>query len=81
MATIKDAYTRKVGGESFDYELEYTAGTDVAWIARVYRDGELKGAPHGALTNNVLSGAALQQYLIISAVRMSTRLASTGKSE
>ncbi|MET3133542.1 hypothetical protein AAKU55_003832 [Oxalobacteraceae bacterium GrIS 1.11] len=64
MTTINDAYTRKVSGESFTYELEFTAGADVAWLARVYRDGELKGSPHGALTGNVLAGPALQQYLI-----------------
>ncbi|MDC8760729.1 hypothetical protein [Janthinobacterium fluminis] len=64
MAIIKDEYTRKVSGESFEYELDYSTGTDVAWIARVYRDGELKGSPHGALTGNVLAGVALQQYLI-----------------
>ncbi|CDG85384.1 hypothetical protein [Janthinobacterium agaricidamnosum] len=63
MAIIKEAYTRKVSGEVFDYELDYTPGTDVAWIARVYRDGDLKGSPHGALTGNVLSGPALLQYL------------------
>lgn len=64
METIKDVYTRKVSGESFDYELTYTPGTDVAWLARVYRNGALKGSPHGALTANVLSGQALRQYLI-----------------
>ena len=63
MALIKENYTRKVSGESFDYELEYTPGSDVGWIARVYHDGGLKGSPHGALTANVLSGPALEQYL------------------
>jgi len=63
MTTFEDEYTRKVGGESFTYELEYSNGADVAWIARVYRDGVLKGSPHGSLTGNVLSGPALQQYL------------------
>ena len=64
METIKDAYTRKVSGEAFNYELDFTPGTQVAWIARVYRDGELKGAPHGSLADNVLAGPALRQYLI-----------------
>lgn len=63
MAIIKESYTRKVSGETFEYELDYTDGADVAWIARVYRGGELKGSPHGALTGNVLSGQALLQYL------------------
>ncbi|AYM74534.1 hypothetical protein ACWYXK_24000 [Janthinobacterium lividum] len=63
MAIVKEVYTRKVSGESFDYELDYTQGADVAWIARVYHDGVLKGSPHGALTANVLSGPALEQYL------------------
>jgi hypothetical protein len=64
MPTIKDEYTRKVSGEMFEYELDYSTGADVAWLARVYRDGQLKGSPHGALTGNVLAGPALQQYLI-----------------
>ena len=64
MPTIKDEYTRKVSGETFEYELDYNTGADVAWLARVYRDGLLKGSPHGALTGNVLSGPALRQYLI-----------------
>ncbi len=64
MTTLNEVYTRKVSGESFEYELEYGDGPDVAWLARVYRDGELKGSPHGALAGNVLAGAALRQYLI-----------------
>ena len=63
MALIKENYTRKVSGDAFDYELEYTPGADVGWIARVYHGGVLKGSPHGALTANVLSGPALEQYL------------------
>ncbi len=64
METIKDEYTRKVGGEMFRYALEYTPGADVAWLARVYRDDQLKGTLHGSLTGNALGGVALQQYLI-----------------
>ena len=64
METIKDEYTRKVSGETFVYELEFTPGPDLAWLARVYRDGELKGSPHGSLAGNVLAGPALRQYLI-----------------
>lgn len=64
MPTIKDEYTRKVSGEKFEYELDYSSGADVAWLARVYRDGQLKGSPHGALAGNVLAGPALRQYLI-----------------
>lgn len=64
MATVNDEYTRKVSGEVFQYELDYNEGPDVTWTARVYRDGELKGSPHGALTANTLEGSALQQYLI-----------------
>jgi hypothetical protein len=64
METINEEYTRKVSGEVFRYVIEYTPGTDVAWLARVYRDDQLKGTPHGSLTANALSGPALQQYLI-----------------
>ncbi|MDH6156217.1 hypothetical protein [Janthinobacterium sp. CG_23.4] len=63
MEIFKEVYTRKVSGESFNYELEHTQGADVAWIARVYHDGVLKGSPYGTLTANVLSGPALEQYL------------------
>ena len=64
METIKNEYTRKVSGEIFVYELEFTPGPDLAWIARVFRDGELKGAPHGSLAGNTLAGPALRQYLL-----------------
>ncbi|HAT31727.1 MAG TPA: hypothetical protein DCW29_13010 [Janthinobacterium sp.] len=64
MTTIQEQYTRKVGGESFDYELDYEEGAEVAWMARVYRDGELKGSPHGSLSGNALSGSPLREYLV-----------------
>jgi hypothetical protein len=64
MQTIKEEYTRKVSGEAYTYELEYTPGSDVNWRARVFRDGQIKGKPEGTLTDNTLEGPALQQYLL-----------------
>ena len=64
METIKEEYTRKVSGEVFCYELDFTPGIEAVWLARVYRDGLLKGTPHGSLADNELSGIGLQQYLI-----------------
>ena len=62
--TLEDIYTRKVGGESFTYCLDYTPGSSVAWQASVFKDGELKGKPGGVLVDNTLSGSALRQSLI-----------------
>ena len=62
--TVKDIYTRKVGGERYEYEVTYTAGERVAWNARVYRNGVLKGTPGGVETGNRLEGQALRENII-----------------
>jgi hypothetical protein len=64
METIKDSYTRRVGGETFDYEIAYTPGSEVSWQARVWHDGQEKGQPRGSLTDNALDGTALRDYLV-----------------
>lgn len=62
--TIKDIYTRKVGGERYEYDAQYSTGQRVVWSARVYRDGDLKGSPSGVLSNNLLEGEALRQSIV-----------------
>ena len=62
--TIQDFYTRKVGGERYDYEAEYCPGERVVWNARVYRNGVLKGSPGGVETDNRLEGEALRENII-----------------
>lgn len=62
--SIKDVYTRKVGGETYQYEAQYTVGKRVTWSARVYRDGDLKGTPSGVLNNNDLTGGVLRQSIV-----------------
>lgn len=62
--TIKDIYTRKVGGERYEYDAQYSTGQRVVWSARVYKDGNLKGSPSGILSNNLLEGEALRQSII-----------------
>jgi len=68
METIKDSYTRRVGGETFDYEIAYeidhAPGAELQWQARVWHDGQEKGQPRGSLTDNTLDGAALRAYLV-----------------
>lgn len=64
METLNDSYTRKVSGETFDYELEYTPGDEVQWLARVFHDGQPRGEPRGSLSGNTLTGAALRDYLV-----------------
>ena len=64
MTLLKEDYTRKVGGERYHYELEFTEGGAAAWSARVYEGGQLKGTPSGTLADNLLTGEALQQYLV-----------------
>ncbi len=64
METINASYTRKVSGETFDYELEYTPGDEVQWLARVFHDGQSRGEPRGSLTANELQGEALRAYLV-----------------
>jgi len=53
--TVKDIYTRKVGGERWER---------VEWNARVYQNGALKGTPGGVETGNRLEGEALRQSII-----------------
>jgi hypothetical protein len=62
--TIKDIYTRKVGGERYEYEVSFTPGERVEWNARVYQNGALKGTPGGVETGNRLEGEALRQNII-----------------
>ncbi|HEV7816716.1 MAG TPA: hypothetical protein VGP06_16650 [Janthinobacterium sp.] len=64
METIKGSYTRRVGGATFDYEIDYTPGPEVEWLARVWQDGQEKGEPRGSLTDNELEGASLRGYLV-----------------
>ena len=52
--TFKDIYTRKISGEMFEYEAEYTTGTDVHWRARIYKDDDLKGQPAGTILANTM---------------------------
>jgi len=42
--SIKDVYTRKVGGDRYEYEVKYSPGESVTWDARVYQNGVLKGS-------------------------------------
>jgi hypothetical protein len=62
--SIKDIYTHKVGGEKYEYEVNYVTGERAMWNARVYRDGVLKGSPSGVVTDNHLEGEALRQSII-----------------
>jgi hypothetical protein len=62
--TIRDFYTRKVGGERYDYEADYRPGERVVWNARVYQNGALKGSPGGVENGNRLTGEALRQNII-----------------
>lgn len=62
--SIKDIYTRKVGGEKYQYEANYTSGQRVEWNARVYQDGVLKGSPSGVVTDNRLDADALHQSIV-----------------
>ena len=62
--SIKDVYTRKVGGERYEYEVKYSPGERVTWNARVYQDGVLKGSPSGVETGNHLDGEALRESIL-----------------
>lgn len=64
LESFKDIYTRKVSGESYQYEAEYSTGSEVAWSARIFQDGDLKGAPSGAMVDNTMNGEALRQYIV-----------------
>ncbi len=62
--SIQDLYTRKVGGETFHYEVQYSSGRVVEWQASIYLDGELKGTPSGTIIDNAMIGEALRQFVI-----------------
>lgn len=61
---ISDLYTRKVGGETYQYNAQYSSGDHAEWSASIYLNGELKGTPCGMLAGNTLSGDNLRQYVI-----------------
>jgi hypothetical protein len=62
--SIKDVYTRKVGGERYEYEVMYSPGASVNWNARVYQHGVLKGSTGGTETGNQLEGEALRESIV-----------------
>jgi phage-related protein len=62
--SIKDVYTRKVGGERYEYEAMYSPGESVNWNARVYQNGVLKGSTSGTETGNHLEGEALRESIV-----------------
>lgn len=62
--SIKDIYTRKVGGEAYEYEVTYSPGESVTWNARVYRNGVQKGSTGGCETGNHLEGEELRESII-----------------
>ena len=62
--SIKDVYTRRVGGERYEYEVDYSPGASVSWSARVYQNGVLKGSPSGEETDNPLEGEALRESIV-----------------
>ncbi|MBC7413711.1 MAG: hypothetical protein H7327_02110 [Herminiimonas sp.] len=61
---VSDLYTRKVGGESYTYTVDYSLGPRVEWQAQVFKDGDLKGRPAGVLLDNTLIGNSLRQTVI-----------------
>ena len=61
--SVKDVYTRKVGGERYEYEVHYSPGERVVWTANVYQDGVLKGSTSGAESDNRLEGEALRESI------------------
>ena len=61
---FKDVYTRKVGGEKYEYEVKYLPGERLEWSARVYQGGILKGSPGGIETDNHLEGEALRESIV-----------------
>ncbi len=62
--SIKDVYTRKVGGDRYEYEVKYSPGESVTWDARVYQNGVLKGSTCGVETGNRLEGEALRESIV-----------------
>jgi hypothetical protein len=61
---IRDEYTRRVSGETFQYEAAFQAGEQAQWSAHVYLNGELKGEPKGSVTRNTMNEEELKQYII-----------------
>jgi hypothetical protein len=61
--SFRDFYTRKVGGERYEYEAAYVPGERVQWHARVFRDGAPRGTTGGTLRGNRLQGQALRQQV------------------
>lgn len=61
---FSDTYTRRVSGEQFEYHAQYSTGQNVIWSAQVFQNGELKGEPCGAITDNTLQDDALRQYIV-----------------
>jgi hypothetical protein len=64
VSIIKDEYTRRVSGETFQYEAQFSGGEQPEWSARVYLHGELKGKPSGKVIDNTMDEQALRQYII-----------------
>ncbi|HEY8101112.1 MAG TPA: hypothetical protein VIF82_10190 [Burkholderiaceae bacterium] len=64
LTVIKDEYTRRVSGETFQYEAQFNVGDRVEWSARVYLNGKLKGEPKGCVIDNTMDKAELKQYII-----------------
>ena len=64
ISKFNDSYTRKVSGEYFEYQVEYTSGEHVEWCASVYHEGALKGKPSGSIVSNTLKDDALKQYVV-----------------
>jgi len=62
--TINDLYTRKVSGDTYTYEAEYTPGEQTDWSAHVWQDGDLKGTLGGIVADNALAGDDLRRYII-----------------
>ncbi len=64
LTVINDEYTRRVSGETFQYDARINVNGRIEWNARVYLNGELKGEPKGSVINNAMSEAELKQYVI-----------------
>ena len=61
---IRDEYTRRVSGETFQYEAACQTGDQAQWSAQVYLNGELKGKPQGSVARNTMSEEDLKQTII-----------------
>lgn len=64
LTVIKDEYTRRVSGETFQYDAQINVDDQVEWNAHVYLNGQLKGEPRGTVIDNAMSEAELKQYVI-----------------